>query len=256
MLSQTISIPDTPNVSLVAFYGTKPTALKLFIESLQTRISEALDNSFECYLLEQVHTTIIGCEGLKTEKGILSKWFLEHRGEERYIKLADFINYVRQSDRLPIHVKIGGYAPKIDYGFLSQNKHPFERSFQFLGNIAVSIGWSLRERKISRDLDRFRLECQNFNLLHKYHKHPNSVDNDCYMRIGVIKGKVNDREIKKIEREIQNSLRNISPIHLSIGFDNLKFVRYQDLALSLDKTQIISLKNATEDKVEKFYPSR
>jgi hypothetical protein len=250
-----ISIPNTPNVSLVAFYGTKPLAFQLLIESLQKRLSEALKDKFESYPIEQVHSTIIGCEGLKTEKGILSKWFLENRGEERYINLADFLTFVRQGDRLPIPIKIGGYDSEINYNFFSQNKHPFQRSFQFVGNFAVLMGWSCQDRKISFDLDRFRLECQNFNLLHKYHKQIDSVDNDCYMRIGVLKEKPSEGKVQDIEREIQDILRVISPIYLSLDIDSLSFLGYQDLSVPVITTKIVSLRDANKETIEKLYRS-
>jgi hypothetical protein len=249
-----ISIPDIPNVSLVAFYGTKSLAFHLLIESLQKQLSDLLQNKFERYPIEQIHATLIGCEGLKTEKGILSKWFLEHRGEERYINLSEFIDFIRQSDRLPIQIEIGGYNPAIDYGFLSKNKHPFERSFQFQGNFAVLMGWSRKNTQISFDIDRFRLECQNFNLLHKYHKQPDSIDNDCYMRIGVMKEKLSNEEIRAIERGIREHLKAIAPIDLFIDTNSLNFIGYQNLSPSPDTTKIITLHDATAKEIEILYP--
>lgn len=249
-----ISIPDIPNVSLVAFYGTKNLAFQSLIEFLQKKLSVTLQNKFESYSIEQIHATTIGCEGLNTEKGILSKWFLENRGEEKYIDLSEFINFLRQSNFLPIQIEIGGYNPAIDYGFFSKNKHPFERSFQFQGDFAVLMGWSRKNRQISLDLDRFRLKCQNFNLLHKYHKQLDSVDNDCYMRIGALKEKLSDEEIQAIEREIRDSLMAIAPISLSIDTNSLKFIGYQSLSPSPDTTKVIALRDATVQKLETLYP--
>ncbi|MCU0533605.1 MAG: hypothetical protein MUD14_06885 [Hydrococcus sp. Prado102] len=249
-----IYIPDIPNVSLVAFYGTKPLAFQLLIESLQKQLSEVLQEKFESYPIEQIHATLIGCEGLKTEKGIISKWFLEHRGEEKYINLSEFMAFIRQSDRLPIQIKIGGYNRAIDYGFLSQNRHTFERSFQFQGNFAVLMGWSSINKQISLDLDRFRLECQNFNLLHKYHKQLDSIDNDCYMRIGVLKEKLSEEEIRAIEREIRDTLMAIAPIDLFIDTNSLNFIGYQNLSPSPDTTKVITLHDATIKEIEKLYP--
>ncbi|NJK47457.1 hypothetical protein HC931_04010 [Candidatus Gracilibacteria bacterium] len=249
-----ISIPELPNVSLVAFYRTKPLAFQLLIESLQKQLSKSLQEKFESYPIEQIHATLMGCEGLKTKKGIISKWFLENRSEEKYINLSEFIDFIRQSDRLPIQIKIGGYNRAIDYGFLSKNRHPFERSFQFQGNFAVLMGWSSKNTRISLDIDRFRLECQNFNLLHKYHKQPDSIDNDCYMRIGVLKDKLSNEKIHAIEKEIRDSLVAIAPIELSIDVNSLNFIGYQNLSPSPDTTKIITLHDATAKEIERLYP--
>jgi hypothetical protein len=249
-----LNIPNTPNVSLVAFYGTKPNPLQRLIASLQQQLTQAFADRFDNYTIAQVHATTIGCEGLKTNKGILSKWFLEHRGEEKYIDLSNFLEYIR--DRLPIPIRIGGYDPNIDYGFLSQNKHPFIRSFQFIGNVAVLVGWSCQNDTISLDMDRFRLGCQPFNLLHKYHRQPDSIDNDFYMRLGILKEKPAHKEIQAIEREIRDSLSVSSPVHLSIDLESLSFLGYQDLSVPVGTTQVLACKSATEDAIAKFYPEQ
>lgn len=69
------------NVSLVAFYRNKPPQLTALIDELQTYLDRTslLKGKFQSYPLEQIHGTIIGCEGIKTKQGIISKWFLENR---------------------------------------------------------------------------------------------------------------------------------------------------------------------------------
>jgi hypothetical protein len=246
-------IPDLPNVSLVAFYNqTKPSKLKLLISSIQSSITEIIKDEFISYSLEQIHATIIGCEGLKTERGILSKWYWENRKEEKYINLDELLEYTR--DRVPISIQIGGYDSASDYKFLSQNQHPYERSFQIINNLAVLRGWPCKERQISLEIDRFRRQCQKFNLLHKYHQQPDSVDNDLYMRIGVFKGKLSDETIIKIEKKIRDRLKKSLPINLLIDRECLNFIQYGNLSASPDATQIISLNEATVEILEKLYP--
>lgn len=248
------SIPDTPNVSLVAFYGEKPKAFWGLIKSLQQRIVEILPSSFERYPVEQIHATLIGCEGLKINQGILNKWFLEHRAEKRYINLVNFLIYLRESDRLPIKVRIGGYNLETNYNFLSQGKHPFERSFQILGNMVVLRGWAFQNRQITLDLNQFRLECQDFNLLHKYHKQADSIDNDFYMRIGFLREPLTDVAKEKIEQKVRYDLSHISPIELLVDLETLKFLGYQDISPKLDTTKVISVKDTTSKEIEALYP--
>jgi hypothetical protein len=247
-------VPDTPNVSLVAFYGKKPEAFQLFLESLQQRLVNLLSSNFKSYPIEQIHATVIGCEGLKTNQGILNKWFLEHRAEERYFNLGDFLTYLRESDRLPIKVRIGGYHLDINYEILSQGKHPFERSFQILGNTVVLRGWSFQDRKITLALNRFRLACQDFNLLHKYHQQADSIDNDLYMRIGFLRETLSDLEREEIEQKIRYELSYIAPVELLIDLETLKFIGYQDLSPSIDTTKVITLKDANLKDIKALFP--
>jgi hypothetical protein len=251
-----VQIPLVPNVSLVAFYGTKFLDFQQFLESLQQKISENLKDEYERYDLEQIHATLIGCEGLKIPHGILSKWFLENRGEKKYLNLADFINFVRQSDRLPIALQIGGYNLATDYHFLSQEKHPFYRSFQFIGKMAVLRGWAVNNKRITLNIDRFRLACQKYNLLHKYHLHSDSVDNDIYMRIGVLKREISQEAIAKVERQIQNQLSQHLSLLLTLDRDCLNFIQYQNLLPSPDTTTVVSLQQATQEIMENLYPTR
>ncbi len=77
-------ISNIPNVSLLAFYGDKPTQLSKLVYKLQTYLAnlEILQGKFIPDQLEQVHGTIIGCEGLKTELGVINKWFYELKQRE------------------------------------------------------------------------------------------------------------------------------------------------------------------------------
>lgn len=249
-----LSVPDTPNVSLVAFYGEKPNAFRVLIESLQQRLIELLSSKFESYPIEQIHATLIGCEGIITDKGIINKWFLEHRRETKYINLVDFLTYLRSGNGLPIKVRIGGYHLKTNYSFLSQNKHPFERSFQILDDTIVLRGWAFQSQQITLELNRFRSKCQDFNLLHKYHKQADSIDNDLYMRIGILQEPLIETKKEEVEQEIRYKLSNVSPIELSLDLETLKLIGYQDLSPTLDTTKVISLKDATLRQIEALYP--
>ncbi len=86
-------IPNIPNVSLLAFYGDKPTQLSKLVYKLQTYLAnlEILQGKFIRDQLEQVHGTIIGCEGLKTELGVINKWFYELKQRERPTNLIRYV---------------------------------------------------------------------------------------------------------------------------------------------------------------------
>jgi hypothetical protein len=190
----------------------------------------------------------------KNELGIINKWFLQHRNQTRYIDFYNLLNYLRFSGRLPIVVRIGGYDRAVDYGFLSRDRHPYDRSFNIQGNIAVFMGWSCRGDRFLLDLDRLRLEGQNFNILHKYYQSINSVDNDFYLRLGMFQDKLFDREIDSIEQQVKNYLRSLTPLYLSVDIDSISFTYYQDEFLTPETTRVIPLKTATPEELQAVYP--
>ncbi|MEY4520689.1 MAG: hypothetical protein RLZZ499_3289, partial [Cyanobacteriota bacterium] len=120
------------NVSLVAFYGNKPVELASLIQKLQTHLAnhQLLQDKFFPYQLTQVHGTIIGCEGWKTNLGVVNQWFQEKRQETKYIDFAGLINYLQHQVDLPITIRFAGYDRNINYNFLSRDQHLYHRSFQ------------------------------------------------------------------------------------------------------------------------------
>ncbi|MEB3278332.1 MAG: hypothetical protein VKK42_05345 [Lyngbya sp.] len=253
MVSQNL-IPNFPNVSLVAFYGKKSPEFTRLIQELQKQLSDILPGVFECYPLESIHATLLGCEGVKTERGILSKWFLERREESRIVDFSGLINFIQNSFQFPINIQFGGYQRSVDYGFTSRNQHPYERSFCFQNEIAVLMGWPMQAGKIIMEIDNLRRSAQNFNLLHKYHGNPDAVDNDCYLRIGILNSIVSDEKIQQVEEKLQELLRMRSSVNLSLSLEDLSFVQYQDYTLPLATTQVIPFKDATSEQLEKLYP--
>jgi hypothetical protein len=245
---------NIPNLSMVAFYGKKTPELASLIQEIQSCITSIVGDKFQSYRLEQVHATLLGLEGRKDDRGIINKWFLQHRKEIRYIDFSNLLDYLRFSGRLPIVVRIGGYDLAVDYGFLSRDRHPHDRSFNIQGNIAVFMGWSCRGDRFPIDLDRLRLEGQNFNILHKYYQSLDSVDNDLYMRLGMFQNELFDREIDSIEQQVKNYLRSRIPLYLSVDIDSISFTYYQDEFLTPETTRIIPLRTATSEELEAVYP--
>ena len=247
--SQKLSIPDIPGVSLVAFYGEKPGALQQLIVSLQQLLQREFRDNYIPYDIEQVHATIIGCEGLKTEAGIVNKWFYTLKNEIVYLDIAGFLKYLSTPRLLPLEICFAGYQPNINYQFLSRNRHPSDRSIQLQisGNslIPILIGWSRCKEhiSISDDIEQLRRNLQQFGFLHKYHEQPQDIDNDVYLRLGTIVGEYNPQFVATIQQKINNYLQTLAPINITVGKENLAIVKYQDLALTFNSTRIYSLTN-------------
>lgn len=255
----TFSIPHLPNVSLVAFYQNKPSQLSNLIQKLIDYLTAEpiIKSKFTNYQIEQIHGTVIGCEGLCTNLGIINKWFYELRQEIRYCDLAGWIYYLQQIN-FPIIIRFGGYQTKVDYQFLSRQQHPAIRTFQLQQTgeqtlIPVLIGWSFDNQKITLELEQIRRHAQEFNLLHKYHSTTNSIDNDFYLRLGTIVGEFNPQQISWLEQEIRNFLQAQVPVDIYLDRNDLAFVRYEDLNLSLSTTEMLPLTQATATKLQQFY---
>ena len=254
------SSSNISNVSLVAFYQNKPSQLTTLIHELQTYLSQTsvLKDKFQSYQLEQVHGTIIGCEGIRTETGIINRWFLENRKEIRYIDLEGLSKYFQNSDRLPLTLRFGGYHSRLDYGFLSRNQHPFIRSFQLQPStegiaIAVLVGWAFDNNSISFAIDNLRRDAQKFNCLHKYHILPTTLDNDFYLRLGVVKNKLKPEAIAIVQKDIRKVLEAKLPIYINLEPKNLAFVKYQDVSLPVATTEMLHLREATKHELDRFY---
>ncbi len=256
-----VVIPNIYNVSLVAFYGSKPPELVTLIQMLQDCLAnhQLIQNKFIPYRLEQIHGTIIGCEGFKTESGIISKWFYEHRQETRYINFSGLINYLQQQVNLPLNIRFGGYDRHTNYNFISRDQHLYFRSFQLQPTeeqtIPVLIGWSWNNNAISLAIDHLRCDLQQFNLLHKYHAMPNTMDNDFYLRLGTINGKLNSEEINAIATDLRNILEAQPALSVMINLNNLAFAQYQDLTLPPTTTKIIPVAEITANKLKRIYYS-
>ncbi|MEL6438175.1 MAG: hypothetical protein AAFQ80_02800 [Cyanobacteria bacterium J06621_8] len=247
------------NVSLVAFYGNKPPSLIKLIQRLQGFIANhhLIQQQFIPYQLEQVHGTIIGCEGIITDQGIISYWFQTHRGKERYLDFAGLVDYLHHRGCFPLTVRLGGYQRDQDYSFRSRGLHPYFRSFQLLESateiIPVLIGWTWRGDRISLEIDNLRRNLQRFNLLHKYHPTPEAIDNDFYLRLGTINSKLTSAAIAEVARDLRHLLASEIAIEITINIQDLVLAQYQDLLLTPATTKIIPTGEITADQLKQLY---
>ena len=248
------------NLSLVAFYGQKDLLLQRLISDLQQQLQNYLADYFVPYEIEQVHATIIGCEGIKTQSGIINKWFYKLRNEVRYIDYTGLVNYFCSSKALPLQIYFGGYKSTKDYQYISKNQHPCDRSFQLQKSvdnsfIPILIGWSQKAQIISTDIEQIRRELQQFNCLHKYHKTLQDTDNDLYLRIGTVAANCPLDLILAAQQEIISYLQDTSPIIISLKLDNLAIVQYQKLSLPISTTKVCYLTDLKSnlEKLQKLY---
>jgi hypothetical protein len=251
------TIADRINVSLVSFYGEKPLELCRLIEKLQTRLANhpLLQDNFAPYQLEQVHGTIIGCEGCKTDAGVVNQWFKQHRQVDKYVDFAGLINYFQHQADFPLTIRFGGYDRQMNFDFRSRDQHLYERSFQLQSansqTIPVLIGWSWRDNIVTGEIDRLRRHLQNFNLLHKYHATINAIDNDFYLRLGTINAQLIP-QINAIAVDLRDFLA-ATPLSIPLSLKNLAFVQYQDLMLTPATTKVIPVETITASQLEQLY---
>ncbi|GAB4547430.1 MAG: hypothetical protein Tsb0014_42090 [Pleurocapsa sp.] len=251
-------IPETPNVSLVAFYYRKPQELTELIQKIQAHLINIFPQQFTPYELEQVHSTVIGCEGVTTEAGIINRWYFQHQSQTKYMNFDRFLDYLNRNKYLPTTIRFGGYDRNQNYNFLSRGQHPYIRSFQLQAAadntwIPVLIGWSVEDNFITNRIDNLRRDAQQFNLLHKYHATSEAIDNDFYLRLGTIQGELTTEKTDEIATYVRNLLEKQSSVNITLDLDNLAFVKYQDLSLPLATTEILPLNAATPSKIKKLF---
>ena len=259
-LDRKIGMKNLGNVSLVAFYGHKPTSLIDLIQKLQKYLANhsLIQDNFIPYRLEQVHGTIIGCEAISTELGVVSHWFRTRRQEDRYIDFSGLIDYLQYQINFPINIRFAGYNRHREYNLRSREQHLYQRSFQLQSGeqtIPVVIGWSWHSDRISLEIDNLRRNLQQFNLLHKYHDTPEAVDNDFYLRIGTINSRLNNTKIESIAVEMRNLLETHPALDLALNLGDLAFAHYQDLLLTPATTRIFPVTEITAQQLEQLYSS-
>jgi len=248
-------------VSLVAYYGSKPTALESLIRQCQKVMKDTLGDTFYKYDIKQVHATLIGLEK-KRSSLFYNRNFARYRKLHVTMDLPGFRHYLLTSGILPFDIQFGGFSDR-EHPIRSRGKHPYERSFSIQGDKAVIIGWprqkmascvTLNPSEFSADgpnkypdtLDRLRRTAQNFNILHTWHKNADDVDNDFYLRIGLVREMSPDTRLKsKIEDTIRMFLQQRGPVIMKVEPSDLFLVSYVDETLPPDSTKAWQLNDNT-----------
>jgi hypothetical protein len=204
---------------------------------------------FRPYPLAQVHATVLGLER-PPQPALYNRNMLDFRGEARAMRLPELFGFILESGHLPFDAQFGGFADR-DYGFRSRGARPFQRSFSIQGRTAVVIGWPVRA---ARDrcpsapewppvLDELRRSAQRFGVLHRWHREPSDVDNDLYLRLGLLDGELADAQRELVEQEMRRALSNSAPSTVPIRPTDLAVVAYPDgeETLPVDRSEVVRL---------------
>ncbi len=230
-----MEVPGRMQFTLVAFYGPKPQTFSRFLRSCQDKLANLLRSSFHPYDIEQIHATLVGLEGIREGELILNQNFAEHRGQRLNMDFGDILRLLRSSPFLPVEIQIGGFKPYEDYAFTSRGQHPHLRTFTIQGQTAVVMGWPVSTRREPAPLDRLRQSFQTVNVLHKFHKCSEDIDNDFFFVIGRVdrSPQENEFDIQEAEYVLRAHLADLHPLSVQMGLAQLLVVGYLDKQLPL-----------------------
>ena len=227
-------------LTLVSHYGPKPAAFEKKIRLLQSMLAEQLGNGFKPYAVEQVHGTIIGLEGARVGTQIRNENFRRLRGTERVIDIRGLLRFLRTWAEPDWNVRLGGFDPTRDHGFISAGQHPFARSFSVRDEIAVAMGWPHCSGVFVPSLDKLRREFQQFGALHKWHQRESDVDNDFFFVLGRLQPDVEPTRRDAAQESLRRHLAS-APLLLPMSRHTFCFVAYHDPQLPPATSQVFKL---------------
>jgi hypothetical protein len=226
------------NATVVALYGEKPAGLTNFIVTLQERLGSKLGPAFAPYASAQVHATLVGLEGDRSQVTgeLLNRNHAELRGEQRVMNVERVLTRIASSAAFPLTVRIGGFEPDVDYSFASRGQHPYRRSFSIQGRDAVAMGWPWMEGAVSTALAALRRELECEGVLHKYHATPEASDNDFFFVLGrVDRSRLDEATLAAVAEELRELMAR-APLELLVEPEDLTMVSYVDPSLPLDSS--------------------
>jgi hypothetical protein len=171
----------------------------------------------------------------------------EFRGQLRTMRLPELFGSILESGHLPFDLQFGGFE-NCEYPFRSRGGRPYHRSFSTQGRTAVVIGWPVR---IGRDgaldwpltLEELRRGAQRFNVLHRWHREPADIDNDLYLRLGVLDRELAEPQRELVEQEMRRAMRSSLPFTVRISASDLAVVAYPagEETLPVDQCEVVRL---------------
>jgi hypothetical protein len=226
-------------LSLVALYGTKNEILEKIILQCQKEISDTPDIEFQPYQVAQIHATITSLERLDRTRYNLN--FFNYRNQKKIMDFEKFIRFLRESNYFSFQVQIGGFENKA-YPFTSREHSPFIRSFQITHDKLVLLGWpvhlQIAGKSYPNTLDELRKNCQTHNILHTYHQNKLDIDNDFYLRLGIVNPKsLTAKSKKNLENKVRAFLSSCAPVILEIKTSNTYFACYTNNELPVNTTR-------------------
>lgn len=222
--------------SIVAFYGSKPTALGSLIENIQAELAARIGSAFIPRDIAQVHATVIGLEGIRHADIVYNSNFALARNSQRAMDLPGLLDELLHDARLPMEMQFGGYGAAVASPIVSRGKTPYWRSFGFQADLAVMIGWPVDAS--SRPLHELRKSCQRRNVLHKYHARDTDVDDDLFLVIGSLRadGRPIDQDLQTVETALRQLLADLAPVRVQLDASALSVVQYEDSQLPPQST--------------------
>jgi hypothetical protein len=214
-------------ITAVAFYGPKGGSFEAFLTAVQRILGEGLGTRFRPYRLDQIHSTILGLEGVPDEDsgGVVNERFGAATGSSAAMNFPLALEIFAGRLAPPIGCVFGGYRPDTPATFVSQEKHPYERMFAFRDNAFILIGWPLVTiiNGISlRPLDDLRREMNDANIWHRYHQSPLDIDNDLHLVIGHLDGPGHSAT-DLVERDVRAYMAD-HPCYVEVGVDQVSIV--------------------------------
>jgi hypothetical protein len=243
-------------VSLLALYGDKPRALAEIIVACQQRLAAGLGGSFRPLDVGQVHATIIGLERAGTT-GSANRNMLAYRGRAHLMDFPGMLGFLRGSGALPFQVQVGGFLD-CEYPFTSRGASPYERSFSIQEDRSVLIGWPVLTEWDGREsphatarypntLHAIRQTLQRYNILHTYHRTATDVNNDFYLRIGIIAGPVSRESVGEVEHAMRRDLAHAASIIIDVALEHIGVAAYTDASMPLSTTWYRPIADPTLD---------
>jgi len=249
--------------TLVALYGPKTEPLATVLRACQRIVKVELGDDFEPYDLAQIHGTVVGFEQLPN-----SNWnwnFAKLRGRLEAIDIDGYLAHLRSSSKFPLSIQIGGFL-RHEIPFVSRGQVPYERTFSIQGLKVVLIGWptlrqlergaskasgrQLEARQLSGDVDArlteyptyladIRRLAENFGILHQYHGSPAELDNDFYLRLGVLRMAIEPNRTRMVEERLRHTLASWPPTLISVELSSLHVIAYEDEQLPSASSSIL-----------------
>lgn len=255
-------------VTLVALYGRKSAVLERYLRAFQDLVADRLGSRFRRYDIEQIHATIVGLERIETTNSSCANRNLNrYSGQASEMDFDGLLGFLRTGIR-PMRVQLGGFA-NADYSFTSRDQRPYTRSFSIQGSNVVAMGWPIESADSvtltsSRDiypmvLDGLRRDVNEFNVLHSYHRDSGDIDNDFYLRIGLIdEPEALGHEVKRdLSHRLREWLSRREPVVIDVGPADMAIACYESEELPVSTTRAYSLedKSLTGTRLRDMYAS-
>jgi hypothetical protein len=252
-----LELPGKMQATLVSHYGEKSSELSDLLRESQHILVRCLGSSFRPHQLQQVHGTIIGLEGHRSETKIRNQNSAE-AGIVSEVEPSALLRFLRGPEFPSIRVRIGGYRYDQHYPFTSRGMHPYLRSFSIQGEIAVAMGWPVVGSDFPTSLDGLRWQFDSsLGVRHKWHRKRDDTDNDFFLALGRVDHRfLNATRIQHASEQVRLFFAGLDGIIVPVGIDTMKIVGYLESQLPLETSCWFEVKDSrlTPERLLGLYP--